>query len=166
MQEKEKLPPTAWLSTLLIGIYTLFLAIVEARIAIFLLRIAIFLFYAKNITTAGAHIISESETMSDYISGHLVLSGVFTTMLGGLTGVMAFLLAAGIFILFLVCLVTLVISCLLLKKRKLQVDAWMKLIIFVILSILSWLLLQNVWIILFLIIPAVLGMMILLKNKE
>lgn len=42
MQEKEKLPPTAWLSTLLIGIYTLFLAIVEARIAIFL-------FYAKNI---------------------------------------------------------------------------------------------------------------------
>lgn len=60
MQEKEKLPPTAWLSTLLIGIYTLFLAIVEARIAIFL-------FYAKNITTAGAHIISESETMSDYI---------------------------------------------------------------------------------------------------
>lgn len=52
MQEKEKLPPTAWLSTLLIGIYTLFLAIVEARIAIFL-------FYAKNITTAGAHIISE-----------------------------------------------------------------------------------------------------------
>lgn len=80
MQEKEKLPPTAWLSTLLIGIYTLFLAIVEARIAIFL-------FYAKNITTAGAHIISESETMSDYIGGHLVLSGVFTTMLGGLTGV-------------------------------------------------------------------------------
>ena len=103
MQEKEKLPPTAWLSTLLIGIYTLFLAIVEARIAIFL-------FYAKNITTAGAHIIPESETMSDYIGGHLVLSGVFTTMLGGLTGVIAFLLAAGIFILFLVCLVTLVSS--------------------------------------------------------
>ena len=112
MQEKEKLPPTAWLSTLLIGIYTLFLAIVEARIAIFL-------FYAKNITTAGAHIISESETMSDYIGGHLVLSGVFTTMLGGLTGVIAFLLAAGIFILvlfnvfvtlflyFLLCFVTL-----------------------------------------------------------
>lgn len=162
MQEKEKLPPTAWLSTLLIGIYTLFLAIVEARIAIFL-------FYAKNITTAGAHIISiisESETMSDYIGGHLVLSGVFTTMLGGLTGVIAFLLAAGIFILFLVCLVTLVSSCLLFQKRKLQVDAWMKLIIFVIFSILSWLLFQSVWITLLLIIPAVLGMMILLKNKE
>lgn len=156
MQEKEKLPPTAWLSTLLIGIYTLFLAIVEARIAIFL-------FYAKNITTAGAHIISESETMSDYIGGHLVLSGVFTTMLGGLTGVIAFLLAAGIFILFLVCLVS---SCLLFQKRKLQVDAWMKLIIFVIFSILSWLLFQSVWITLLLIIPAVLGMMILLKNKE
>lgn len=159
MQEKEKLPPTAWLSTLLIGIYTLFLAIVEARIAIFL-------FYEKNITTAGAHIISESETMSDYIGGHLVFSGVFTTMLGGLTGVIAFLLAAGIFILFLVCLVTLVSSCLLFQKRKLQVDAWMKLIIFVIFSILSWLLFQSVWITLLLIIPAVLGMMILLKNKE
>lgn len=161
MQEKEKLPPTAWLSTLLIGIYTLFLAIVEARIAIFL-----FYVYAKNITTAGAHIISESETMSDYIGGHLVLSGVFTTMLGGLTGVIAFLLAAGIFILFLVCLVTLVSSCLLFQKRKLQVDAWMKLIIFVIFSILSWLLFQSVWITLLLIIPAVLRMMILLKNKE
>ena len=159
MQEKEKLPPTAWLSTLLIGIYTLFLAIVEARIAIFL-------FYAKNITTAGAHIISESETMSDYIGGYLVLSGAFTTMLGSLTGVMAFLLAAGIFILFLACLVILVISCLMLKKRKLMLYAWIKLIIFVILPILSWLLLQSVWIILFLIIPAVLGMMILLKNKE
>ena len=158
MQEKEKLPPTAWLSTLLIGIYTLFLAIVEARIDIFL--------YAKNITTAEAHIISESETMSDYIGGHIVPSGVFTTMHGGLTGVIAFLLAAGIFILFLVCLVTLVSSCLLFQKRKLQVDAWMKLIIFVIFSILSWLLFQSVWITLLLIIPAVLGMMILLKNKK
>lgn len=44
MLEKAKLPPTAWLSTLFIGIYTLFLAIVETRIAVFL-------FYAKNITT-------------------------------------------------------------------------------------------------------------------
>ena len=159
MQEEEKLPPTAWLSTLLIGIYTLFLAIIEARIAIFL-------FYAKNITTAGAHIISESETMSDYIGGYLVLSGAFTTMLGGLTGVMAFLLAAGIFILFLACLVILVISCLLLQKRKLQVDAWMKLIIFFILSLLSWLLFRSVQITLLLIIPAILGIMVLLKNKE
>lgn len=159
MLEKAKLPPTAWLSTLFIGIYTLFLAIVETRIAVFL-------FYAKNITTAGAHMVSESETMSDYIGGYLVLSGAFTTMLGSLTGVMAFLLAAGIFILFLACLVILVISCLLLQKRKLQVDAWMKLIIFVIFSILSWLLFQSVWITLLLIIPAVLGMMILLKNKE
>ena len=159
MLEKAKLPPTAWLSTLLNGIYTLFLAIVEARIAVFL-------FYAKNITTAGAHIISESETMSDYIGGHLVLSGAFTTMLGGLTGVMAFLLAAGIFILFLVCLVTLVISCLLLQKRKLKVDAWIKLIIFFILSLLSWLLFRSVQITLLLIIPAILGIMVLLKNKE
>ena len=156
MREKTTLPPTAWLSTLFIGIYTLLLAIVEVKIAVFL-------FYAKNITTAGAHIVSESETMSDYIGGYLVLPGAFTTMLGSLTGVMAFLLAAGIFILFIVCLVTLVISCLLLKKRKLQVDAWMKLIIFFILSILSWLLFRSVQITLLLIIPAVLGIMLLLK---
>ena len=110
--------------------------------------------------------VSESETMSDYIGGHLVLSGAFTTMLGGLTGVMAFLLAAGIFILFLVCLVTLVISCLLLQKRKLKVDAWIKLIIFFILSLLSWLLFRSVQITLLLIIPAILGIMVLLKNKE
>ena len=159
MLKKAKLPPTAWLSTLFIGIYTLFLAIVETRIAIFL-------FYAKNITTAGAHMVSESETMSDYIGGYLVLSGAFTTMLGSLTGVMAFLLAAGIFILFLACLVILVISCLLLQKRKLQVDAWMKLIIFFILSLLSWLLFRSIQITLLLIIPAILGIMVLLKNKE
>lgn len=159
MLEKAKLPPTAWLSTLFIEIYTLFLAIIETRIAVFL-------FYAKNITTAGAHMVSESETMSDYIGGYLVLSGAFTTMLGSLTGVMAFLLAAGIFILFLACLVILVISCLLLQKRKLQVDAWMKLIIFFILSLLSWLLFRSVQITLLLIIPAILGIMVLLKNKE
>ena len=35
MLEKAKLPPTAWLSTLFIGIYTLLLAIIETRIAVF-----------------------------------------------------------------------------------------------------------------------------------
>ena len=46
------------------------------------------------------------------------------------------------------------------------VDAWIKLIIFFILSLLSWLLFRSVQITLLLIIPAILGIMVLLKNKE
>ena len=108
MNAKEKLPVTAWLSTVFIGVYTLFLVI----------GMAVLLFYTKHITTAGTHMVSEARMMSDYISGYMVLPGAFTALLGSFTGVMALLLAVGIFIPVLVCPVTLVISCILLKKNE------------------------------------------------
>ena len=150
MYAKEKLPVTAWLSTVFIGVYTLFLVIGMARIALLL-------FYTKHITTAGTHMVSEARMMSDYISGYMVLPGAFTTLLGCFTGVMALLLAVGIFIQVLVCTVTLVISCILLKKKKLQTDAWMKLIVFLILSVLSWIVFQSIWICIIMVIPVVLS---------
>ena len=159
MQEREKLPVTAWLSTVFIGIYTLLLAIAGAGFVAFL-------FYAKHITTAGTQMVSKAEAMSDYISGYIVLPGVFTTLLGCLTGVMAILLAAAIFVLFLACTVTLVMSCSLLKKRKLEPDARMKLIVFLILSVLSWIIFQNAWISVVIAIPAVLGIMTLSGRKD
>ena len=65
MNAKEKLPVTAWLSTVFIGVYTLFLVI----------GMAVLLFYTKHITTAGTHMVSEARMMSDYISGYMVLPG-------------------------------------------------------------------------------------------
>ena len=159
MQEREKLPTTAWLSTIFIGVYTLFLAIAEAGIAVLL-------FYAKHITTAGTQMVSEAGTMSDYIGGYFVLPGAFTTLLGSLTGVMTILFAAAIFILFLACPVTLVISCILLKKGKLQTDAWMKLIVFLILSVFSWIIFQSTGMTVVMAIPAVLGIMTLFRKKD
>ena len=159
MQEKEKLPTTAWLSTVFIGIYTLFLAIAEAGIAVFL-------FYAKHITAAGTQMVSEAGTMSDYISGYFVLPGTFTVLLGSLTGVMAVLLAAAIFLLFLACPVALVLSCIRFKKIKLEADAWMKLVAFLILSVLSWIVFQSTWITVAMAIPAVLGIMTLSGRKD
>lgn len=159
MQEKEKLPTTAWLSTVFIGVYTLFLVIAEAGIAVFLL-------YAKHITAAGTQMVSEAGTMSDYISGYFVLPGTFTVLLGSLTGIMAVLLAAAIFLLFLACPVALVISCILLKKRKLEADAWMKLVVFLILSVFSWIIFQSAWVTVAMAIPAVLGILTLSGRKD
>lgn len=161
MYAKEKIPVTAWLSTVFIGVYTLFLVIGMARIALLL-------FYTKHITTAGTHMISEARMMSDYISGYMVLPGAFTTLLGSFTGVMALLLAVGIFIPVLVCLVTLVISCILLKKKKLQTDAWMKLIVFLILSVISFIIFQSIWICIIMVIPVVLSIKTLsaISNTE
>ena len=150
MYANEKLPVTAWLSTVFIGVYTLFLVIG-------MVGIAVLLSYTKHITTAGTHMVSEARMMSDYISGYMVLPGAFTTLLGSFTGVMALLLAVGIFIPFLVCPVTLVISCILLKKKKLQTDAWMKLIVFLILSVLSWIIFQSIWICIIMVIPVILS---------
>ena len=109
MNAKEKLPVTAWLSTIFIGVYTLFLVIGMAGIAVLL-------FYTKHITTAGTHMVSEARMMSDYISGYMVLPGAFTALLGSFTGVMALLL-----------------------------------------SVLSWIIFQSIWISIIMVIPVVLS---------
>lgn len=94
-----------------------------------------------------------------------MLPGFLSALLGGMTGAVAFLLAAGMFLLFLLFLILLISSIVMLKKRKIKADACVKIIIFFILSILSWLLLQSVRITLLLIIPAIMGLFVLIKKK-
>ena len=151
----KKLPLVSLLSTILIGGYTIVLLCVGI-VTIFLGR------YAGGLITAGMNLTANSVGNGDYISGY---PGFLSALLGGMTGAVAFLLAAGMFLLFLLFLILLISSIVMLKKGKIKADACVKIIIFFILSILSWLLLQSVRITLLLIIPAIMGLIVLIKKK-
>lgn len=154
----KKLPLVSLLSTILIGGYMIVLLCVGI-VTIFLGR------YAGGLITAGMNLTANSVGNGDYISGYLMLPRFLSALLGGMTGAVAFLLAAGMFLLFLLFLILLISSIVMLKKRKIKADACVKIIIFFILSILSWLLLQSVRITLLLIIPAIMGLIVLIKKK-
>jgi hypothetical protein len=155
----KKIPLGALISTILIGIYTIVLLCAGIG-SIFLGS------YAGKITSAGINLATDSGGNGDYISGYLMFPGSLTALLGGMTGAVAFLLAAGIVLLLLIFLILLISSIVMLKKQKIKADACVKITVFCILSIFSWLLFQSVWITLLLIIPAALGMEVLLKAKE
>lgn len=154
----KKLPLVSLLSTILIGGYMIVLLCVGI-VTIFLGR------YAGGLITAGMNLTANSVGNGDYISGYLMLPRFLSALLGGMTGAVAFLLAAGMFLLFLLFLILLISSIVMLKKRKIKADACVKIIIFFNLSILSWLLLQSVRITLLLIIPAIMGLIVLIKKK-
>ena len=155
----KKIPRGSLISTILIGIYTIFLLCAGIG-STFLGR------YAGEITAAGINLATDSGGNGDYISGYLMFPGSLTALLGGMTGAVACLLAAGIVLLLLIFLILLISSIVMLKKQKIKADACVKITIFCILSILSWILFQSVWITLLLIIPAALGMAVLLKAEE
>lgn len=157
--DNKKIPLGSLISTILIGIYTIFLLCAGIE-SIFLSR------YAGEITAAGINLATDSGGNGDYISGYLMFPGSLAALLGGMTGAVAFLLAAGIVLLLLIFLILLISSIVMLKKQKITADACVKITVFCILSIFSWLLLQSVRVTLLLMIPAVLGMMVLLKVKE
>lgn len=155
----KKIPLGSLISTILIGIYTIFLLCAGIG-SIFLGR------YAGKIISAGINLATGSGGNKDYISGYLMFPGSLTALLGGMTGAVAFFLAAGIVLLLLIFLILLISSIVMLKKQKVKTDACVKITVFCILSIFSWLLFQSVWIALILIIPAALGMVVLLKAEE
>ena len=155
----KKIPLGSLISTILIGIYTIFLLCAGIE-SIFFGR------YAGKITAAGINLATDSGGNGDYISGYLMFQGSLTALLGGMNEAVAFLLAVGIVLLILIFLILLIFSIVMLKKQKLKADAYVKITVFCILSILFWLLFQSVWITLLLIIPAALGMLVLLKIKE
>lgn len=155
----KKIPLGSLVSTILIGVYTIFLLCAGIGL-IFLGR------YAGEITTAGFNLASGSGGSGDYISGYLIVPGSLTALLGGLTGAVVLLLAAGIVSLLIIFLILLISSIVMLKKRKIKADACIKITVFFILSILSWLLLGNIWITLLLIIPAALGIIVLFFCKS
>lgn len=152
----KKIPLGSLISTILIGIYTIFF-LCAGIASSFLVR------YAAEITTAGINLATNSGGNGDYIGGYLIFPGSLTALLGGMTGVAALLLAVGIVFLFVIFLLLLISSIVMLKKQKIKADAYVKITIFSILSILSWVLFQSAWIILPLIIPAALGITVLLK---
>ena len=101
----------------------------------------------------------------DYISGYLILPGSLTALLGGMTGVVAFLVVVGLVLLFVIFLILFISSIVMLKKQKIKADACVKIVVCSILSILSWVLFQSAWIVVLLIIPAALGMTELLIDE-
>ena len=114
LMKDKKLPLVSLLSTILIGGYTIVLLCVGI-VTIFLGR------YAGGLITAGMNLTANSVGNGDYISGYLMLPGFLSALLGGMTGTVAFLLAAGMFLLFLLFLILLISSIVMLKKRKICV---------------------------------------------
>lgn len=155
----KKIPLGSLISTILIGIYTIILLCAGIG-SIFLGG------YAGKITSAGINLAIDSGGNGDYISGYLMFPGSLTALLGGMTGAVAFFLAAGIVLLLLIFLILLISSIVMLKKQKVKADACVKITVFCILSIFSWLLLQSVWITVVMAIPAVLGIITLSRKRD
>lgn len=155
----KKIPLGALISTILIGIYTIILFC--AGIGSILLGR-----YAGKIASAGINLATDSGENGDYISGYLMFPGSLTALLGGMTGAVAFLLAAGIVLLLLIFLILLISSIVMLKNQKIKADACVKITVFCILSIFSLLLFQSVWITVVMAIPAVLGIITLSRKRD
>ena len=158
MKNNKKIPLGSLISTILIGVYMMF-SLCAGIGSLFLVR------YAGELTTVGMNLATNPGESGDYISGYLILPGSLTALLGGMTGVVAFLVAVGLVLLFVIFLILFISSIVMLKKQKIKADACVKIVVCFILSILSWVLFQSAWIVVLLIIPAALGMTELLFDE-
>lgn len=155
-REDSKTPPETLISTMLLSIYTLSFLCIE-------IGIILFSKYSEKITDAGMSLTARTQSMTDYIGGYLMLPGSLATLFGSVTGIVTIILAVGILILFLFFLIALIISCVLIKKKKILADAWMKLIIFLILTCISYFFIQVTEITVLMAIPIILAGIVLLK---
>ena len=158
MKNNKKIPLGSLISTILIGVYMMF-SLCAGIGSLFLVR------HAAKITTAGINLATNSGGNGDYIGGYLIFPGSLTALLGGMTGVVAFLVVVGLVLLFVIFLILFISSIVMLKKQKIKADACVKIVVCSILSILSWVLFQSAWIVVLLIIPAALGMTELLIDE-
>ena len=158
MKNNKKIPLGSLISTILIGVYMMF-SLCAGIGSLFLVR------YAGELTTVGMNLATNHGENGDYISGYLILPGSLTALLGGMTGVVAFLVVVGLILLFVIFLILFISSIVMLKKQKIKADACVKIVVCFILSILSWVLFQSAWIVVLLIIPAALGMTELLFDE-
>ena len=158
MKNNKKIPLGSLISTILIGVYMMF-SLCAGIGSLFLIR------YAGELTTVGMNLATNPGENGDYISGYLILPGSLTALLGGMTGVVAFLVVVGLVLLFVIFLILFISSIVMLKKQKIKADACVKIVVCSILSILSWVLFQSAWIVVLLIIPAALGMTELLIDE-
>ena len=84
MKNNKKIPLGSLISTILIGVYMIF-SLCAGIGSLFLVR------YAGELTTVGMNLATNPGENGDYISGYLILPGSLTALLGGMTGVVAFL---------------------------------------------------------------------------
>lgn len=152
----EKVSKATSFSTILIGLYMVILSCLEIG-AILFCRIA------GDATVTGADITVMTGGSDDYISGYLIVPRILGTVFSGMAEITVLILAAVLFIVLLIFLAVLIISCILIKKRKLKADAWMKIIIFSILTGMSAFFIQSSVLAVLMAVPVVLGAYVLTK---
>ena len=152
----EKVSKATSFSTILIGLYMVILSCLEIG-AILFCKIA------GDATMTGVDIAVMTGGSDDYISGYLIVPRILGTVFSGMAEITVLILAAVLFIVLLIFLTVLIISCILIKKRKLRADAWMKIIIFSILTGMSAFLIQSSVLAVLMAVPVVLGAYVLTK---
>ena len=152
----EKVPKATLVSTILIGIYMVILSCVEIG-AILFCKIA------GDATMTGVDIIAMAGGSDDYISGYFIVPRILGTVFSGMTEMAVLILAMALFVVLFILLAVLVISCILIKKRKLKADAWMKIIIFSIFTCIAAFLIQSSVFAVMMAVPVVLGAYVLAK---
>ena len=152
--EKEKVSKATLLSTILIGIYSAVLFCVDVSAVLFLRMLGNAAMTGTEITAGGP---------DDFISGYFVFPRILATVFSGMTEITVLIFAAGIFAVLLIFLVVLILSCVLIRKRKLKADAWMKIIVFSIFACMAALLVQSTVVAVVMAVPVVLGAYVLTK---
>ena len=134
----EKVSKATSFSTILIGIYMVLLSCVE-------IAAALFCKIAGDAAMTGVDITAMARGSDDYISGYFIVPRILGT----------------VFIVLLIFLAVLIISCILIKKRKLKADAWMKIIVFSIFTCVAAFLIQSSVIAVMMAVPVVFGAYVL-----
>lgn len=149
----EKVSKATSFSTILIGIYMVLLSCVE-------IAAALFCKIAGDAAMTGVDITAMARGSDDYISGYFIVPRILGTVFSGMAEITVLILAA---VLFIVLLAVLIISCILIKKRKLKADAWMKIIVFSIFTCVAAFLIQSSVIAVMMAVPVVFGAYVLAK---
>ena len=145
----EKVSKATSFSTILIGIYMVLLSCVE-------IAAALFCKIAGDAAMTGVDITAMARGSDDYISGYFIVPRILGTVFSGMAEITVLILAAVLFI-------VLLISCILIKKRKLKADAWMKIIVFSIFTCVAAFLIQSSVIAVMMAVPVVFGAYVLAK---
>ena len=139
----EKVSKATSFSTLLIGIYMVLLSCVE-------IAAALFCKIAGDAAMTGVDITAMARGSDDYISGYFIVPRILGTVFSGMAEIT-------------VLIAVLIISCILIKKRKLKADAWMKIIVFSIFTCVAAFLIQSSVIAVMMAVPVVFGAYVLAK---
>ena len=145
----EKVSKATSFSTILIGIYMVLLSCVE-------IAAALFCKIAGDAAMTGVDITAMARGSDDYVSGYFIVPRILGTVFSGMAEIT-------VLIVLLIFLAVLIISCILIKKRKLKADAWMKIIVFSIFTCVAAFLIQSSVIAVMMAVPVVFGAYVLAK---